>query len=63
MPRRVADAYRAVLAELAKGHRFRHWDLADEPLADAEFRDTDHLSVSGARAFTRRLLERLDSRL
>jgi hypothetical protein len=61
LPSDASEAYRALMDRLMASHRFRRWDDAALPLPDGHFRDPDHLSVAGARAYTRALLARLEA--
>ena len=60
LPEWMTQNYEAVLAEMAKRHTFGRWDESARSMEPDAYYDPDHLTASGARAFTRSLLERLD---
>ena len=59
VPPAAEQAFRGLLKQLERAHRFRHWDYSREPVPDRLFRDPDHLNLPGAEWFTRELLCRL----
>jgi hypothetical protein len=60
IPAAAEKAFRGVLAELPRKHRFRHWDYSTTPAEDRLFRDPDHLNLPGAEWFTGEMLCRLE---
>jgi hypothetical protein len=59
IPPAAERAFRGVLSELSRRHRFRHWDYSEKPVEDRLLRDPDHLNLPGAEWFTREMLCRL----
>jgi len=60
IPPAAERAFRELVAELLRKHRFRHWDYSREPIEDRFFRDPDHLNLPGAEWFTKEMLCRLE---
>jgi hypothetical protein len=60
LPEWMTRSYETILADMATRHTFRRWDESARSMEPDAYYDPDHLTASGARDFTRSLLERLE---